>query len=121
MKVRDFLPVECVEAFEHEICEYPDKYLNPDGKVTANEAIRVFRDWLNTETTAELDGVKAIIHEGPTTQYDCPICDEYLDHKLCDGGKINYCPNCGTKIKWEARKMKEKLKPCPFCGGDTEQ
>ncbi len=101
-KIRDFLPEECVEDFEYDICEYPDKFLNPNGEITPDEVIRVFRDWLNTETTAELEGVKPVKKTlGGLAEFffcgNCEDCDVmWTEH----GNRHHYCPNCGAKIDW---------------------
>lgn len=54
-----------------------------------------------------------------TFAYDTWICPNCGTNYGGDYDSYKYCPNCGQAIDWRKKmnRDKNKLKPCPFCGG----
>ncbi len=101
-KIREFLPDKCMIELLDTIEQYKEGW-SDKHTFGAHLAMRTVAEWLNTETTAELEGVKPVHHEcgliedGETFATDidtCGFCEYVIDVSY------RYCAHCGTKIDW---------------------
>lgn len=86
-KIKDFLPTECINTLRAGVAI---------AAMTGNvlEMLDVF---LDSETTAELEGVCANFEDEGRKLGICGNCGAILVATNID----KYCRICGTKIKWE--------------------
>lgn len=101
-KIKDFLPEECADSLIHgaQTFEYPE-----DEEFTADTIADMLffylMNWLWSETTSELKGVKPELKMvqpcmggNHSYVYRCGNCTTNI------GRGWSYCPSCGTELDW---------------------
>lgn len=91
-KIRDFLPDEVICCI-NEVCGLAIVRFTDCDEKELEDALSDFLKVWERETDAELEGIKPVTEDW--REFICGKCEI----EVVTG---DYCPNCGTKIKWEA-------------------